>query len=211
VGGQQHDGHCARALDLPQFFQHFLVDVHPLVQALEQLVQQPGHRTHHRHSHLPDQPVDYPLRLNASLFQHNLVVELGVGLAALGSLSFDGLEDSAGGKNLGPHFSDDALALDGYFCIPDPLEVGEVGVVVHAEQVGVVDGQFDVLLEDVLLDAVVVELDVLGEVDLRHVDQELLALVRRHELPQVLEVAALEDPLVQHEELEDLRDLLSAL
>lgn len=72
----------------------------------------------------------------------------------------------------------------------------------HFEEIGVIGGNVDTLFEDVFLDAVVVELYVLGVVDISHVNQEIAPFHRTHGVPELLEVVALENPLVHHEKLE---------
>jgi hypothetical protein len=82
---------------------------------------------------------------------------------------------------------------------------------VHFEEIGVIGGNVDALFEDVFLDAVVVELYVLGVVDISHVNQEIAPFHRTHGIPELLEVVALENPLVHHEKLEYFGNLLAPL
>lgn len=119
---QQHDRHRAFPLNPAKLLQHFFVNIYAVVEALEKLVQQPGHRPHHWHSHFPNQTVDYRLRLQTRFLDGSV----SAGLIALGSfvgLCLDGLDDSSGGQNFRLHLSDDALALNGQFSLPGPLDV----------------------------------------------------------------------------------------
>lgn len=79
----------------------------------------------------------------------------------------------------------------------------------HFQQVVVVKRDFHILLDDVLLDTVVVQFDVLEEVYLRNINEELLALLRTEEVPQLFEVSALEDPFILHKKLEDFANFFT--
>ena len=122
MGWQQHDGHRTFPLYSAKLLQHFFINVDAVIEALEQFVQQPSHRPHHWHSHFTNQTVYYCFGLQTRLLNGGVPARL-IALSPFVCLCLDGLDDSSGGQDLCLHFSNDALALNGEFSLPGPLDV----------------------------------------------------------------------------------------
>lgn len=174
--GQKHDRDFPFVFDAAEVGEHFGVDVHFLVNLLEDLVQSPGHEADDGHPELADELVHDVLRF---LDHESLLLLEVLGAAFLPSQGFlfDRCEHSGGEEDLG-------LDLLVQFLVADvrraarkrPFYVREVRLlVVHPQQVRVLgDGKLSVLLEDVLLDSVVVQQDEILHVDLTDIHQKLL-------------------------------------
>lgn len=209
VRGQQHDGQVAVLLDLLYLLQHLHVDVHLLESVLEHFVQSPSHRPNHRNLHLADQLLDQFLSLQSDAFLRVLQGQLRFFSSGV-DLGIDGLDDSAGRKDLGLHLRNLLLLIERDVGVEGPFHIREVVVFgVESQKVGVVGRKLCIFLQDILLNPVVVDLDVPLHIDLGNVDQVLLPLFFAQKLPQLLEVLALVDPLVPHEELENAGDFIS--
>lgn len=202
MGGEEHDGCLAVPLYFPYLLEHLHVDGDLLEQTLEGFVEGVGHAPHHGDFHLGYQFIDQLLGLHRDCLPGLFSGEVEL-LHLLLDLVVDGLEDPAGGEDLGLDLVD---GPEGHLGLYGPLEVAEILLVgVDCQKVLVcLDGVLGMLLEDVLLDAVVVDLDELPGVKFGDVDLEDFLLLRAEPICQLFAVLALVDPLIVGKKLEEL-------